>query len=228
MSFLDKLNNLSNFFGINDDVDDYEGDVVATNQRNNESAVKQSERSPQQANNFRRPVQQSKVVAMSSTSNQGNKEIENRTAMRRPTSDRIVASKTKTREDYLTNKEYANSSESTKRPINHSSRERFSTEPKRNQDSRPKITIKQPRVYSDAMKIAEFCMNDEAVLVNFHYMEEFQARRVIDFLTGIAYALHGDLQRVGNQIFLLTPASIQIDGNEAKSLVDSQDFDYEI
>ena len=39
------------------------------------------------------------------------------------------------------------------------------------------------------------------MLVNFTLVEEDQARRIVDFLTGTVYALDGDIQRVGNEIF---------------------------
>ena len=229
MSFLDKINNLSNFFGINDEVDDFEGETLNSRPKQ-ERISKEKISRPEQASNFRRQTtaQSDNVVAMRRQSEDKRRQEAPRHSAVGETStvnDRIKPSSTKAREDYLVNQE------ARQRPSSNTTRQNhgkvpFTTEAQK--DNRPKITIKQPRVYSDAMKIAEFAMNDEAVLVNFHYMEEHQARRIIDFLTGIAHALHGDLQRVGNQIFLLTPASIQIDGNEAKSLVNNQDFDYEI
>ncbi|MBS7577650.1 MULTISPECIES: cell division protein SepF [unclassified Enterococcus] len=230
MSFLDKINNLSNFFGINDEVDDFEGDSPISRPKQERIRTESAPRS-EQSSNFRRqvaPVQADNVVAMRRQSEEKARQETARYGNGGSASsvnDRIKPSATKAREDYLVNQEPRRRPSANAKQ--NQSKAAFSTEqPKK--DNRPKITIKQPRVYSDAMKIAEFAMNDEAVLVNFHYMEEHQARRIIDFLTGIAHALHGDLQRVGNQIFLLTPASIQIDGNEAKSLVNNQDFDYEI
>jgi Uncharacterized protein conserved in bacteria len=87
-----------------------------------------------------------------------------------------------------------------------------------------KIRIIEPRVYSEAMNIAKYILANEAVLVNFHLVEEPQARRIVDFLTGTVYAMDGDIQRVGDEIFLCTPTSVEIDG-AARSLVDEQMFD---
>ena len=89
-----------------------------------------------------------------------------------------------------------------------------------------KITIIEPRVYSEAMNIAKHIIASEAVLVNFHLVEEDQARRIVDFLTGAVYSLDGDIQRVGDEIFLCTPSDVEIDSATAQSLANRQLFDF--
>lgn len=89
-----------------------------------------------------------------------------------------------------------------------------------------KITIIEPRVYSEAMNIAKHIIASDAVLINFHLVEENQARRIVDFLTGTVYALDGDIQRVGDEIFLCTPSNIEIDSATAQSLAKKQMFDF--
>ncbi|MGK0552310.1 cell division protein SepF [Enterococcus faecalis] len=110
------------------------------------------------------------------------------------------------------------SSNTTKRTTNESS--------SRSQAQTHKITVIEPRVYSEAMNIAKHIFSNEAVLVNFSLVEEAQARRIVDFLTGTVYALDGDIQRVGSEIFLCTPSNMEIDGAAAQSLVDKQLFDF--
>lgn len=88
-----------------------------------------------------------------------------------------------------------------------------------------KITIVEPRVYSEAMTIAKRVITGEAVLVNFHLIEEHQARRIVDFLTGTVYALDGDIQRVGDEIFLCTPENVEIDSSTAQTLAASNFFE---
>ncbi|MGM0123702.1 cell division inhibitor SepF [Enterococcus sp. AZ194] len=89
-----------------------------------------------------------------------------------------------------------------------------------------KITIIEPRVYSEAMTIAKRILAGESVLVNFHLIEETQARRIVDFLTGTVYAEDGDIKRVGDEIFLCTPANVEIDSSTAQSIAESQFFDF--
>lgn len=87
-----------------------------------------------------------------------------------------------------------------------------------------KIMIIEPRAYSEAMKIAKHVIGGESVLVNFRLIEEHQARRIVDFLTGTVYAEDGDIKRVADEIFLCTPKEVEIDGT-AQSLVESNLFD---
>lgn len=75
-----------------------------------------------------------------------------------------------------------------------------------------KITIIEPRVYSEVQGIADILLKDESVVLNFVRMDEEQAKRIVDFLTGTVYALGGDIQRIGNEIFLCTPENVSIDG----------------
>ena len=88
-----------------------------------------------------------------------------------------------------------------------------------------KITVMEPRTYSEAMTIAKRIIAGEAALVNFHLVEEKQARRIVDFLTGTVYALDGDIKRVGDEIFLCTPTGMEIDSSTAQSFADVNMFD---
>ncbi|GBG97018.1 cell division protein SepF [Lactococcus termiticola] len=73
------------------------------------------------------------------------------------------------------------------------------------------IAIKEPRAYNDIMEAARIVKNGEAVLVNFKFMTDSQARRSIDFLTGVVFTIDGDIQNVTGQLFVVTPASVAID-----------------
>lgn len=81
-----------------------------------------------------------------------------------------------------------------------------------NAEKQAKITILEPRVYSEVQEIADILLKDQSVVLNFVRMDEEQAKRIVDFLTGTVYALGGDIQRVGNEIFLCTPQNVSIDG----------------
>jgi len=87
-----------------------------------------------------------------------------------------------------------------------------------------RIVILEPRAYSEAMTIAKTIIAGKPVLVNFHLIEEYQARRIVDFLTGTVYAEDGDIKRVADEIFLCTPKGIEIDGT-AQTLASSHLFE---
>ncbi|SFH66533.1 cell division protein SepF [Pisciglobus halotolerans] len=75
-----------------------------------------------------------------------------------------------------------------------------------------KIIIMEPRVYSEVKEIADILLKQQAVVLNFKHMEKDQAKKTVDFLMGTIYAIDGDMQRVGNEIFLCTPKNVEIDG----------------
>ena len=57
-------------------------------------------------------------------------------------------------------------------------------------------------------------------------MEEQQARRVVDFITGTIFAVDGDIQRIGEEIFICTPANVDIDSSVAQSLISTHLTNY--
>ncbi len=87
------------------------------------------------------------------------------------------------------------------------------------------IAIKEPRAYADIMEAARIIKNGESVLVNFKYMGDNQARRSIDFMTGVAFTIDGDIQNVGGQIFLMTPAHITVDAAKEMSVLAGKNFE---
>ena len=52
------------------------------------------------------------------------------------------------------------------------------------------------------------------VIVNLTNMNESDARRIVDFSAGLVFGLHGAIERVTPRVFLLTPASVEIDGGD--------------
>ncbi|MBN6048690.1 cell division protein SepF [Lactobacillus helveticus] len=85
-----------------------------------------------------------------------------------------------------------------------------------------KIVLYEPRVYSDAKDVAQNLLNNKAVVINFSRMEDSSARRIVDFITGTVYALNGEIQRIGDKIFLATPPKFVTDG-KISDLVDKKD-----
>ncbi|MCT6821595.1 MULTISPECIES: cell division protein SepF [Lactobacillus] len=84
------------------------------------------------------------------------------------------------------------------------------------------IVLYEPRVYSDAKDVAQNLLNNKAVIINFSRMEDASSRRIVDFITGTVYALNGEIQRIGDKIFLATPPKFVTDG-KISDLVDKKD-----
>ena len=76
-----------------------------------------------------------------------------------------------------------------------------------------KIMVVDPSVFSDVKNIGKMILNGRAVIVNFREMDENQIHRVIDFLSGLIFAVNGDMQRIGEKIFLCTPKNFKIEGD---------------
>lgn len=76
-----------------------------------------------------------------------------------------------------------------------------------------KLILVEPRVYAEAQEVADHLKNRRAVIVNLQRIDYEQAKRIVDFLSGTVYAIGGDIQRVGADIFLCTPDNVEISGN---------------
>lgn len=83
-----------------------------------------------------------------------------------------------------------------------------------------KVVIIEPRVYAEAQEIAEHLKNKRAIIVNLQLIERNQGVRIIDFLSGTVYALGGDIQRIGTDIFLCTPENVEVTGEISSYLYD--------
>lgn len=75
-----------------------------------------------------------------------------------------------------------------------------------------KMVLVEPRAYSESQQIADHLKRRNSVVVNLKRVTADQARRIIDFLSGTLYAIGGDLQRLGNGIYLCTPKNVDVEG----------------
>lgn len=87
---------------------------------------------------------------------------------------------------------------------------------------KPRIKIMEPRLYSDVQSIADILLNNQSIILNFRRMDKQQAKKMIDFLMGTTYAIKGDIQRLGEEIFICTPQSFEIDGDELQALKNNE------
>ena len=76
-----------------------------------------------------------------------------------------------------------------------------------------KVVLAEPRIYAEAQEVADHLVNRRAVLVNLQRIQQDQGLRIIDFLSGTVYAIGGDIQKVGQGIFLCTPDNGEVSGN---------------
>ncbi len=79
-----------------------------------------------------------------------------------------------------------------------------------NKDSQ--VVLFEPRSYSEAQDIANQLKQRRATVINLHRLQKEQAKRVIDFLTGVIFAVDGDIQQIGPKVFLCAPKNIGVAG----------------
>ena len=84
---------------------------------------------------------------------------------------------------------------------------------KLNANKNNELVLFEPRSYSETQDIAAYLKAGKAAVVNLHRLQKEQSKRVIDFLSGVIYAIDGDIQQIGPKIFLCTPKCIGVSGN---------------
>ena len=75
-----------------------------------------------------------------------------------------------------------------------------------------KMVLVEPRAYSESQTIADHLKGRNSVVVNLKRVTNDEAKRIIDFLSGTLYAIGGDMQKLGNGIYLCTPKNVTVDG----------------
>jgi len=88
------------------------------------------------------------------------------------------------------------------------------------------ILTVHPRQYKDAQVIAENFREGIPVIINLSQMSEPDARRLVDFASGLSQGLYGKIERVTSKVFLLSPAHVAVSGDtaEAESDVEASFF----
>lgn len=76
-----------------------------------------------------------------------------------------------------------------------------------------KLIISNPETFEEAAEIADNLRQKRAVLMNIENAPREVQRRLIDFLSGVAYALGGKIKRVSAQAYILTPTNIDLVGD---------------
>jgi cell division inhibitor SepF len=81
-----------------------------------------------------------------------------------------------------------------------------------------------PRSFNDAQQIADKCKESIPVILNLQSTDAELAKRLIDFTSGLTYALNGGMQRVADKVFLLTPRNVEVSAEERARLLERGGF----
>jgi cell division inhibitor SepF len=83
-----------------------------------------------------------------------------------------------------------------------------------------RVHLVVPRSFNDAQSIADKFKESVPVIVNLQGTDVELSKRLIDFSSGLTYALNGSMQRVADKVFLLTPRNVEVSAEERARLID--------
>jgi cell division inhibitor SepF len=86
-----------------------------------------------------------------------------------------------------------------------------------------RIITLHPRFYNEARTIGEHFRQGNPVIINLTDMDESELKRLVDFASGLAFGLHGTIERVTKKVFLISPANVNV-STEDKSAAAQASF----
>ncbi|HWE57364.1 MAG TPA: cell division protein SepF [Acidimicrobiales bacterium] len=81
-----------------------------------------------------------------------------------------------------------------------------------------KVHVVAPSRFADAQEIGDRFKNGQPVIVNLQANDRELSRRMIDFCSGVTYALSGSMDKVADNVFLLTPSNVEVSAEEKRRL----------
>ena len=83
-----------------------------------------------------------------------------------------------------------------------------------------RVHVVVPSRFGDAKEIADRLKDNRPVIVNLQMADRDLQRRMIDFCSGVTYALSGEMEKVADQVFLLAPTNVKVSDEERQRLVE--------
>jgi cell division inhibitor SepF len=87
-----------------------------------------------------------------------------------------------------------------------------------------RVHLVLPRSFNDAQQIADRFKEGGPVILNLQGSDQELAKRLIDFASGLTYALDGGMQRVADKVFLLTPRNVEVSAEERARMLERGGF----
>jgi cell division inhibitor SepF len=108
------------------------------------------------------------------------------------------------------------------RPRNEPRRAR-NLEPVRNSGA-SRVHLILPRSFNDAQQVADRFKNGVPVILNLQSADTELSKRLIDFASGLTYALDGGMQRIADKVFLLTPSDVELSAEDRARMLERSFF----
>ncbi|WP_020674318.1 cell division protein SepF [Amycolatopsis nigrescens] len=91
-------------------------------------------------------------------------------------------------------------------------------------DPLSRITTLHPTTYLEARAIGEHYRDGAPVIINLTEMENADAKRLVDFAAGLAFALRGSMDKVTNKVFLLSPPDVDVTAEDRRRIAEGGMF----
>ena len=101
------------------------------------------------------------------------------------------------------------------------------TRPAPVEDAHPfaRITTLHPRTYNEARTIGEHYRDGIPVIMNLTGMEDADAKRLVDFAAGLAFALRGSIDKVTTKVFLISPPNVDVTAEDRRRIAEGRFLD---
>ena len=86
------------------------------------------------------------------------------------------------------------------------------------------VHVVHPKSFNDAQQVADKFKRDIPVIINLQEADQDLPRRMIDFVSGLTYALDGGMQRIADKVFMLTPRNVELSAEERARLIEKGFF----
>lgn len=103
--------------------------------------------------------------------------------------------------------------ETKQKPVRQASANKVTPMRQSNRKSNMEVCVIKPTTVDDAREITETLLGGSTVILNLEGLDLEVAQRIIDFTSGATFAINGNLQKISNFIFLVTPTNVDISGD---------------
>jgi cell division inhibitor SepF len=87
-----------------------------------------------------------------------------------------------------------------------------------------RVHLVLPKSFNDAQQVADKFKDGVPVILNLQGVDNDLAKRLVDFASGLTYALDGGMQRIADKVFMLTPRNVEISAEERARLIEKGFF----
>jgi cell division inhibitor SepF len=87
-----------------------------------------------------------------------------------------------------------------------------------------RVHLVMPKSFNDAQQVADKFKDGVPVILNLQSVDTDLSKRLIDFASGLTYALDGGMQRIADKVFMLTPRNVEISAEERARLIEKGFF----